>query len=258
MNIGQLGLSAWYRMLLCACMLVPTPVPAHAGAPFVTDDPGTTPPGEFEIDVAAIEVRARGEMSGALPSIEIDYGAGARLQLHVVALVAYTRPAGGRTRFGYGDTELGAKLRFLDEDAEGWRPSAAVYPLVEAPTGDDRQGLGTGRTRAFVPLWVGKSVAGWNIFGGGGYWFDPGPQVQNWWFVGVGATRKATEHLALGGEVFRASPRQSVGKEALGFDIGGILDVTAHHHVLLSLGRGIRNAAATNEFSGYLAYQLTF
>jgi len=245
------------RALLCAGLCIVARL-AQAGAPFVTDDPATTPSGGVEIDLAATHGRLRGETSGALPSLEIDYGAGGALQLHAVAALAYTRPDGGSLRFGYGDTELGAKLRFLDEDAQGWRPAAAVFPLIEIPTGDARQGLGSGRARAFVPLWLGKSVAGWSVFGGGGYWFDRGPDEQDWWYLGAGATRRVTESLSLGGEVFHASARRPGSKDGTGFNLGGIYDFSAQRHVLLSAGRGLRNATTTNQLSGYLAYQLTF
>jgi len=256
MNIPWCGLFAW--PCVCMCALMSVGLPAHAGAPFITDDPGTTPSGHFEIDLAATHGRLRGETSGSLPSLEVDYGAGSALQLHVVAALAYTRPDGGSTRFGYGDTELGAKLRLLDEDEQSWRPAAAFFPLVEAPTGNVRQGLGTGRVRAFVPLWLGKSISGSSVFGGGGYWFDPGPQDRNWWFLGLGATRKLSEVFALGGEVFHASARRPGGKDGTGFNLGGTYDFTEHHHLLVSAGRGIRNGTTTNQFSGYLACQLTF
>ena len=258
MNIARPRLLAWRCAGVGALMLIRLPLPAHAGAPFVTDDPGTTPPGDFEIDLAATHGRLRGETSGGLPSLEVDYGAGSALQLHAVAALAYTRPDGGSLHFGYGDTELGAKLRFLAEDEQGWRPAAALFPLVEAPTGDARQGLGAGRPRAFVPLCLGKSTAGWNIFGGGGYWFDPGPGDQNWWLLCVAATRKVTGSLALGGEVFHASARRPGGKDGTGFNLGGSYDFSAHHHLLLSAGRGLRNGTTSNQLSGYLAYQLTF
>ena len=166
MNIARHRLLAWRCAGVGALMLIRLPLPAHAGAPFVTDDPGTTPPGDFEIDLAATHGRLRGETSGGLPSLEVDYGAGSALQLHAVAALAYTRPDGGSLHFGYGDTELGAKLRFLAEDEQGWRPAAALFPLVEAPTGDARQGLGAGRPRARLsrsasasPLPAGTSSA---------------------------------------------------------------------------------------------------
>ena len=48
--------------------------PSHAGAPFVTDDPGPTEFGHSEIDLAAQYAARSGERSGVLPSLEIDYG----------------------------------------------------------------------------------------------------------------------------------------------------------------------------------------
>ena len=65
MNIARHRLLAWRCAGVGALMLIRLPLPAHAGAPFVTDDPGTTPPGDFEIDLAATHGRLRGETSGA-------------------------------------------------------------------------------------------------------------------------------------------------------------------------------------------------
>ena len=48
-----------------------------------------------------------------------------------------------------------------------WRPMIGVFPLVEAPTGDARRGLGAGHTREFLPLWLQKSFGGWTTYGGG-------------------------------------------------------------------------------------------
>ena len=106
-------------------------------------------------------------------------------------------------------------------------------------------------------IWAGSTLK-LTSFGGGGYWFDPAPQDRNWWYVGMGATRRVTESLALGGEVFHASPRRPGGKEGTGFHFGGIYDLSDNHHLLASAGRGLRNSETTNQFSGYVAYQLTF
>ncbi len=55
---------------------------------------------------------------------------------------------------------------------------SAIYPLLEAPTGDAARGRGTGRTHAFVPLWVQKDFGDWTTYGGGGYWINPGPATR--------------------------------------------------------------------------------
>ena len=48
--------------------------------------------------------------AGTSPHVEVNYGAFPDVQLHVIAPVAWARPPGGPARFGYGDTELGAKV----------------------------------------------------------------------------------------------------------------------------------------------------
>src|SRR5436305_3219618 len=94
---------------LAVVLAVLVPSPSRGGAPFVTDDPLPTELGHFEIDAAAQFTARRGERSGALPSLEVDYGALPDLQLQIIASLALDRISGGTTKFGAGDTELGAK-----------------------------------------------------------------------------------------------------------------------------------------------------
>jgi hypothetical protein len=230
--------------------------PAHAGAPFVTDDPGT--PEHFEINLAVQARHSAGQTTGFAPSLEINYAAAENVQLHFLVPLAFSHVSGDRTRWSTGDTEFGVKYRFLDSSEEDWFPSAAVFPIVFAPTGDEDRGLGTGHTRAFLPLWLGKEFGDWTAFGGGGYGINPGSGHRNYLFVGAGITRKITEDLRLGAEVFRQSKTEDDGKDAIGFNLGGVYDISDRHHILLSAGRGLRNASETNEFSTYIAYQLTF
>jgi len=48
------------------------------------------------------------------------------------------------------------------------------------------------------------------------------------------------------------------GRDSVGFNIGAIYDFDEHNHLLLSAGRGLQNASATNVFSWYVAYQITY
>jgi hypothetical protein len=87
-------------------------------------------------------------------------------------------------QWGLADTELGIKYRFIEQDKTSWAPSISIYPLLEVPTGNAARGLGTGRTHAFVPIWIQKDFGEWTTFGGGGYWTNPGRGNKNHWFVG--------------------------------------------------------------------------
>ncbi len=241
-----------------AALLLLVAARAIAGPPFRTDDPEPVELHHWEVYGFSAGTHVQGDTSGVLPGIEINYGAAPELQLHLVAPLAYDRPEGGDTKFGYGDTELGAKYRFVQEDTNGWRPQIGVFPLVEAPTGDEERGLGTGHVHEFFPLWLQKSIGKWLTYGGGGYWNNPGAGNKNYWFFGWLLQRQVTEQLALGGEVFNQTAATIGGHDSTGFNLGGIYDFSDDYHLLFSAGRGITHAASSNEFSYYLAFQWTF
>ena len=110
---------------------------------------------------------------------EVNYGAISNLQLHLIAPPEFSAPSGAATHYGYGDTELGVKYRFVQETT--YCPQIGVFPLLEAPTGDEKTGLGTGHLQAFLPVWLQKSFGQWLTYGGGGYWINPGTGNRDWW-----------------------------------------------------------------------------
>jgi hypothetical protein len=153
--------------------------------------------------------------------------------------------------------EFGVKYRFIEQGKTSWIPSVALYPLLEAPTGDAARGLGTGRTHAFLPLWIQKDFGDWTTFGGGGYWINPGAGNKNHWFVGWVLERKITDKLTLGVELFHRTPDEIGSMQPTGFNIGGIYDSTDRYHFLFSFGKGLQHAKETNEFSWYIGFELT-
>ncbi len=243
---------------------------AQAGPAFRTDDPEPVDVQHWEFIALSSGQRVVGDLSGTTPASEFNYGALTNLQLHVGLPAAFDVPGGQKPRLGYGDTEFGAKYRFIEEDKDGWRPQAAIYPLLEAPTGDRSRGLGAGYARAFFPLWVQKSFGEWTTYGGGGYWLAENAVLgaRNSWFFGWLLQRKITEKLTLGGEIFYQSASavataQNIsnvfgGPENVGVNLGGCYDFDDHNHLLFSAGGGIKNAASTNLFSWYLGWQVTY
>jgi hypothetical protein len=248
--MSLLGVAAAAAMLM--------PGSAIAGPPFRTDDPEPVEYQHWEVDGFSQATHIRGDTSGTLPGLEVNYGAAPNLQLHLVAPFAFDKPSGGSWQSGYGDTELGVKYRFVEEDEEGWWPMIGVFPMLEAPTGDAHRGLGAGHAREFLPLWLQKSFGEWQTYGGGGYWINPGAGNKNYWFAGWQLQRKITEQLTLGGEIFHQTADTVGARDSTGFNLGGFFDFTENHHLLFSFGRGVQHATDTNEFSYYIAYQLTF
>jgi hypothetical protein len=239
------------RLLLACAALVPAL--ARAGPPYATDDPEPVELRHWEVYLATSDQWSRDDgWSGTSPHLEVNYGAVRDVQLHLIAPVAWAHPPGETARFGYGDTELGVKWRFVHERES--IPQIGTFPIVEVPTGDSGRGLGGGETQVFVPLWIQKSFGRWTTYGGGGYWVNRGQGGHDWWFVGWQAQRALGHGVTVGGEVFHGTSRQRGRPGETRFDVGMILDVSEVHHVLLSIGRGIGENAA----QGYLAYQLTF
>lgn len=255
---------------LCAAavLLLVSAQAALAGPPFLTDDPVPVEPGKWEINNFSTATFAGGALFGAPFAVEANYGAAENLQLHVQAPLAMATWRGAPMQFGAGDLEIGAKYRFLAPDDKDWLPQVGVFPLLNFPTGDANRELGSGRAHAFLPIWLQKNLGKWSIFGGGGYWINPGPGNHDYWFSGIAAQYQLTDRLALGGEVFYqtrsttggpGSPGYPLGsRDSAGFNLGGTYDFNQTYHLLFSGGRGFLNAPTTNEFSYYLALQVTF
>lgn len=230
---------------------------AHAGPPFITDDPEPVEYKHWEINIGTMDFRdSPGDWSGLGPLFEVNYGVLPDVQLHIIAPFAYDKPKDEHGHYGYGDTELGIKYRFVHEDEEGWRPQIGVFPLVEVPTGNHDLGLGNGKAQLFVPVWLQKSIGKWTTYGGGGYWFNPGDEGnRDYWLVGWELQRKITENFSLGAEIYHTSPDTRGGSSSTTVNLGAIWEITEHHHILISAGHSVQGPA---EFSGYFAYQLTF
>src|SRR5471030_832643 len=92
-----------------------------AAPPFRTDNPEPVEYRHWEIDAFSTGTHVYGNTTTTLPGVEVDDGALPDLQLHLVAPLVYNKSSGASAQYGYGDTELGAKYRFIAEDEEGWR-----------------------------------------------------------------------------------------------------------------------------------------
>jgi hypothetical protein len=235
------------------------PTAATAGPPFRTDDPEPVDYQHYEFYTFTTGTHVSGDTSGVGPAWEFNYGLIPDGQFHIVAPLAFDSPTGGPPQFGYGDTELGFKYRFIQEDDKGSRPMVGVFPLVELPTGDQGSGLGAGHTRVYLPVWLQKSFGDWTTYGGGGYWInhDAATGDKDYWFFGWLLQKKITDKLVIGGELFHQTADMIGGEDSTGFNLGAVYDFDDHNHLLVSAGRGFQNASETNLYSWYLGYQIT-
>ena len=225
---------------------------AYAGPPFVTDDPEPVELHHWEIYLATQQYHSADGWSGALPQMEVNYGALPDLQLHIIAPFAYNSPKDAPSHNGYGDTELGFKYRFVHETDS--MPMVGIFPLVELPTGSLAQGLGNGKAQVFLPLWLQKTIGAWSSYGGGGYWINPGDGNRDYWYAGWQVQRKLTEKFAAGVEVQFRTPQTVDSGSSTALNAGAMWDLTDTYHLLFSAGHTVQGRS---QFQGYLALQMT-
>jgi hypothetical protein len=224
---------------------------AWAGPPFKTDDPQPVDYHHWEFYVASMQEFARDETNATCPHFEVNYGLAPNLQVHLVAPLGYVHSAGG-TQYGYSDTEIGAKYRFVEETES--MPQVGVFPMVEIPTGSVDKQLGSGEVQGFLPVWVQKSWGKLTTYAGGGVWYNPGPDRKNWVFAGWEAQYEFSEVVTFGGELYYRTADAQDSKANGGFNVGGFVNLSENHHILFSLGRSI---SRTELVTGYIGYQLT-
>lgn len=240
------------RAPFVALAVLATESAAFAGPPYVTDDPEPVEHRHWELYLASLVEHDVPGWTGTSPHLEANYGVIPDVQLHVIAPLAFAVPDGQRARFGPGDIELGIKWRFVHETSV--IPQIGTFPFLEVPTGAAERGLGNGAAQVFFPVWVQKSIGPWTSYGGGGVWLNAASGTKPWGYVGWLVQRRLFEPLAVGAELFYETPKVPGGDAEARFNVGMVLDISEHNHLLASAGRGFVGA---NLFQSYLAWQVT-
>lgn len=158
-------------LIFCLCGLQT----ALAGPPFRTDDPVPVEFGHYELYTAAIGTHVKGDTSGGLPNVELTYGLIPNGQLQIGGELAFdssqgeTGQPGGQLQngadvasnsshagmhFGYGDTQLSFKYRFIQEDKSGLTPQVAVFSRSVLSNRRSKP-RAWGRPRHWLPARVG-------------------------------------------------------------------------------------------------------
>jgi hypothetical protein len=212
---------------------------AGAGPPFVTDDPEPTAPQQWEMYAGyAAEGNDEGR-EGALPFVEANWGARRNLQLSLTIPYGFAEQDGGRER-GFGDLELGVKLRFVPESRS--RPQVAFYPLVTIPSGGASHHLGEGATAVFLPLWAQKNIGAISVYGGGGIWNRGGTAAARWGQTGIVVQATLGERVMVGGETYRVGAREPSEPPYTAVAIGAACAFSDRLRLLFSAGRSSRGA----------------
>ena len=208
------------------------PTTAHAGPPFLTDDPEPTNTGHWEIYAPLFEAEGSGEDFEGAFGAEINYGPVKDVQLTVGLPVAYAHDATG-WRSGVGDVAASVKYRFYHDEAANLQ--IAVFPGVTLPTAS--KGMGAGHVTALLPIWAQKDFGKWSVFGGGGgYAINPGAGNRDYWTGGVAVTRQFGDRLLVGLEADRQGADNLAGSASTSLGIGAIYDLPGPLRLLASGG----------------------
>ena len=167
-------------------LLVGASTAAVAGPPFLTDDPEPVDFHHVKFNVIGQQISSAIGHAGSV-SGEVNVVCAAETQCHFALPVSFERRVDSGSLSGLGDVEFGVKYRFLGRSNDVW--SAAVYPTVDLPSGDEGRGLGNGRAQLLLPIWVQRSSGPWNWDAGIARLLNPAPNAQNSWFAGVLARR---------------------------------------------------------------------
>ena len=226
--------------------------PAHAGPPFVTDDPAPTDPGHWEVYNFVAGVRADGS-TGGQAGFDINYGGAKDLQLTAVVPLGFDT---GEGRAGLSNVELAVKYRFLHQDKASLAPDLAFFPRLITPTGGTR--LGAGHVQLFLPVWAERDFGPWAVFGGGGLTFNPGRDQRDFWLSGVGVTYSLTKRLSLGAEAYHHTRDARDGADFTGVHVGALLKLSDHWSLIGAGGPGVQNARTQGQSSFYVALKADY
>lgn len=118
---------------------------------------------------------------------------------------------------GLGDTEVGLKWRFYEQDGL----SFAVSPVLVLPSGDDEKGLGTGKVSFGANLIASKELdKGWSLHANAG-WGHVNFKDQaladasnrDLWHTSVAVQKELAEQWAVGAELGLACAEEKGGDE---------------------------------------------
>jgi hypothetical protein len=239
------GRVKWVILLLVSVVVAAA---AHAGPPFVTDDPDIPPLHGWEINIPLSLEHETGESVMEAPVLDINYGLAKNVELMLEFAFLHASAAGGPTEHGLSDTGIGVKWRFVEEGPQV--PQIAVYPQVVIPTGDRRRGLGEGKASYVLPLVAQKSWGAWTVFGNLGGVVQNRAGSRDFWYQGVAVVREVGPHVELGIEEYGNSPTDLDEPSSLGFNAGGIWELGDAVAILFSAGRTFRGEPATTAYLG--------
>lgn len=229
---------------------------AQGGPPLITDDPGTPGSRHWEINIGFTFDRSRAASVLETPRVDFNYGLGDRIQLKYELPWVVSNPTSRRVRSGLGNSLVGVKWRFTDEEQRGL--SVSTYPQLEFnnPTSSSDRGLVERGLQFLLPVEMSRRVGPLDINWELGYKFRQHELDE--WVYGLVFGHDACKRLELLAEIHAAAQRDFSESELI-FDVGGRWRLDKKFVLLFTVGRSIRVLPGeVSTLLGYVGTQFNF
>ena len=264
--MGSTGRSVFLALFLC--LLAPA---LRAQLPFYTDDTEVTPPHvlhvEFFDEVDALQSEQLPDLRQNTFNVKINTGLPHRLELDFDApyLTIYRTSQTPSSR-GIGDADMGIKWKFHAQKPGSYVPAFAASLYIEFPTGDTKNGLGSGlhdywlnfiaqeRFTDKTRLTVNTGI----VFAGNTSTGAVGIQTRGRVFAGgISLLHDLTPKLTLGGELYGGdSSNEGLARSQLQTMLGA--QYTIRSGMTLGFGLIVGKYVASPRIGGQIGLSLDF
>lgn len=204
---------------------------AHAAHPLITDDTGTQGKERFQIEVNSEFGYDKETVDGVTTKeraseIATVLSVGVSDTVDVVLGMPYqwvrtTEDGVTSSADGLADLSLEVKWRLYEKDGLGF----AVKPGVTLPTGDDEEGLGTGRATYSLFLIGSKEAGPWAFHANLGYIRNDNKadERKDIWHASLAASVEAAKDLTLVGNIGIEGNPDRESNDHPAFVLGGLI-----------------------------------
>jgi len=229
--------------------------------PMQSEDTDTPGPHNWEVNFLLNAQLAGSERRIEVPTLDLNYGVGERVQLsyevpYVFARQAQTTP-GGSTQVteanGVGDSSFGVKYRFYDDEDSGL--SLAIAPQLEFRTPGANRDVSEHTTELAVPLILTREFEHASITANAGVELTSDTQR---YFASFGAGRRISEHVAVLAEVV-GTDLNAPDEQRVLLNFGVRWKISEKDSLSAALGRDVHAGGDQHEQTYFtFAYQKLF
>ena len=245
-----------FHGILFSCFLLSAAatVWAQGGPPYYTNDPGTPGNKQWEINFGYMPFLFPGQSVSHTPDVDINFGAGDRVQLTLETAWLRVHDPGQTVKYGLEQDQLGVKWRFYDTGEDGTAISIFPQASINNPNHSVRRDITPPGDSLILPVEFTKKLGPIDFDMEAGYQVvNRGP---NGWLTGVVIGHEFTKKFELDSE-FYATGTWHPSYAQPTFDIGGRYKLHPPVILLFMAGRGFEPARSNQPFFvGYFGIQL--